>query len=300
MRFTSRPALFRVCTTLALATSVLATVVIPNSPPGTQFPPHNPEQPDVAAIHPPVMDGSAVQRRDLLGGLLPLNPKSPDSPAAGEPASSPPPASQSSSSSTTTSTSSAPGGGGSAASMPPPPASPADPNHPKAANSGVLPGLLNGVLGGSQPTGTTNDQASPQTAPAGVNKAIPTSAPARDNNGDGVPDNQLPGPASSSNNNPSSNSSVNSNGSSSSSGELSPGVIALIVLFTLAILGAFSYSCYRICDARRRRRTRRFDDEDILRNHAGAVGYSAGGGYGVYMEKGRNDVWKNLDIFNRR
>ncbi|KAF9972571.1 hypothetical protein BGZ73_004299 [Actinomortierella ambigua] len=263
----------------------MATGFTPHTPPpASPFPPHIPEQPDVAVIRPPMMANSVVERRDLLGNILPLNPKSPDTPAAGEPAASSPPPSSS--------PPAGGGGGGSAASVPPPPVSPTDPNHPKAVNSGVLPGLLNGVLGNPPPPGTTSGAGSPQAAPTGVGKQpVPAT---KDTNGDGIPDNQQSGSSQDD------TSASNDTAGSSNGGDLSPGVIALIVLFTLAILGALGYSCYRICDARRRRRTRRFDDEDILRNHAGSVGYSAGGGYGVYMEKERNDLWGNLDIFNRR
>ncbi|KAG0240161.1 hypothetical protein BGW41_007143 [Actinomortierella wolfii] len=279
MRITTRAEICRICTTLVLATSVLATAVYPDEPPFASHPPHNPERPDVAAHSSSPMRKYVVERRELLGGILPLNPKSPEASEAGAAPPAPAPASPAAS---------APAAG---AAVPPPPSSPADPNNVKTANSGVLPGLLNGVLSPPQASGTANSTTT--SAPTTVHKPAATDA-----NGDGVPDRQQQGNTHSSSS-PNPKQSDNDH-SSNTNNSVPAGVIALIVLFGLAVVGALLYSCYRIRQARHRRRTRRFDDEDILRGHGSAVGYSDGGGYGVYIEKERNNIWsRNLDIFHR-
>ncbi|KAG0360859.1 hypothetical protein BC939DRAFT_436878 [Gamsiella multidivaricata] len=80
---------------------------------------------------------------------------------------------------------------------------------------------------------------------------------------------------------------------------LSPGVIVLIVIIILAVLTAVLFSCYKIRQSRRRRRESW--SEDFLKNHAGSVGYTAGGGYGMVIgHKEKPDLWrKNLDLFHR-
>ncbi|KAG0231325.1 hypothetical protein BGW42_000311 [Actinomortierella wolfii] len=278
MRITTRAEVCRICTTLVLATSVLATAVYPDEPPFASYPPHNPERPDVAAHSSPPMRKYVVERRELLGGILPLNPKSPEASEAGAAPPAPAPASPAVS---------APPAGAAV----PPPSSPADPNNVKTANSGVLPGLLNSVLSPPQASGTANSTTT--SVPTAVHKPAATDA-----NGDGIPDRQQQGNTHSSSS-PNPKQSDNDH-SSNTNNSVPAGVIALIVLFGLAVVGALLYSCYRIRQARHRRRTRRFDDEDILRGHGSAVGYSDGGGYGVYIEKERNNIWsRNLDIFHR-
>ncbi|KAG0003479.1 hypothetical protein BGZ80_004296 [Entomortierella chlamydospora] len=87
------------------------------------------------------------------------------------------------------------------------------------------------------------------------------------------------------------------------SSELAPGLIAVMIILVLAILAAVAFSCYKIRQSQRRRRESW--SEDILKNHAGSVGYSKGAGYGMYVGDGgfgkeKPDLWrKNLDLFHR-
>jgi hypothetical protein len=95
---------------------------------------------------------------------------------------------------------------------------------------------------------------------------------------------------------------ANGDNSGANNSALSPGLIALLVVILLAILAGVLLSCHRIRQSRRRRR--QSWDEDILKNHAGSVGYSETGGYGMYVGSGsgmdRPDLWrKNLDLFHR-
>ncbi|KAG9322100.1 hypothetical protein KVV02_005584 [Mortierella alpina] len=81
---------------------------------------------------------------------------------------------------------------------------------------------------------------------------------------------------------------------------LSPGLIVLLVIVLMAVVAAVLLSCYKVRQSRRRRH--QSWDEDILKNHAGSVGYSEGGGYGMYVGGGKEkpDLWrKNLDLFHR-
>ncbi|KAF9945406.1 hypothetical protein BGZ65_010782 [Modicella reniformis] len=76
----------------------------------------------------------------------------------------------------------------------------------------------------------------------------------------------------------------------------SKAVIALLVIFVLAVLAASLFGWYKVREAKRRRR--QSWGEDILKNRSGSVGYTEGGGYGMYVGE-RKDPWKkNLDMFH--
>ncbi|KAF9425227.1 hypothetical protein BGZ94_007726 [Podila epigama] len=98
---------------------------------------------------------------------------------------------------------------------------------------------------------------------------------------------------------PPTDTSLEENSMRPSQNSISPGLIAFIVVVLLSLLIAVMFSCYKIRQARHRRH--RNLDEDILKNHAGSVGYSEGsGGYGMYIGKESPDLWrKNLDLFHR-
>ncbi|KAF9278856.1 hypothetical protein BGZ68_008312 [Mortierella alpina] len=141
--------------------------------------------------------------------------------------------------------------------------------------SGPLPSLVGEVL---NPLGG----GSPSTPPAPTKKKTATDA------ADGA------GEAS----NPSEGASGDTKGHNDEA--LSPGLIVLLVIVLVAVLAAVLFSCYKVRQSRRRRH--QSWDEDILKNHAGSVGYSEGGGYGMYVGGGKEkpDLWrKNLDLFHR-
>ncbi|KAF9960874.1 hypothetical protein BGZ72_005544 [Mortierella alpina] len=158
----------------------------------------------------------------------------------------------------------------------PPSTSSAAPGSPDAAKTGTgpLPSLVGEVL---HPIGG----GSSSTTPPGPTKKKPATDTA-----DG-------GAA-----NPNEGASGDTKGNSDEA--LSPGLIVLLVIVLVAVLAAVLFSCYKVRQSRRRRH--QSWDEDILKNHAGSVGYSEGGGYGMYVGGGKEkpDLWrKNLDLFHR-
>ncbi|KAK3836095.1 MAG: hypothetical protein JOS17DRAFT_772476 [Linnemannia elongata] len=190
-------------------------------------------------------------------------------------------------------------------SSPPPAAAPAGPPSPTTApgsvgtdgtqsNStatGALPGLISQVLNPPPILGSNGGASS--TAPTRRRPSAPGSTNVND---DGTPDDDG-NPAT-----PNQSSNVKGGNKNDTDGPLSPGLIVLLVFILLAILAAVLFSCYRVRQSRRRRH--QSWDEDILKNHAGSVGYSeSGGGYGMYVGNGgkeRPDLWrKNLDLFHR-
>ncbi|KAF9380285.1 hypothetical protein CPB97_008479 [Podila verticillata] len=149
-------------------------------------------------------------------------------------------------------------------------ASPTDSAKPGAAG-GPIPSLLNDVL--NQPGGT------PMTPTASAPKKPHSSSD--DTTGAGAPGPTAPAPES----NPPEQTSI------------SPTLIAVVSVVLVALLVAILFSCHRIRQSRQRRH--RNLDEDILKHHNGSVGYSEGGGYGMYVGK-ESDLWrKNLDLFHR-
>ncbi|KAG0358049.1 hypothetical protein BG005_002799 [Podila minutissima] len=154
-----------------------------------------------------------------------------------------------------------------------PPAAPASPTTDAAKPS--VPSLLNGVLPvvGGTPVGPTGSVMPPKK---------PHSA-GDDTTGAGAPN--PTGPAQETN--------------APEQTPLSPGLITVVIVVFVSLLVAILFSCYKIRQARQRRH--RNLDEDILKNHAGSVGYSEGGGYGMYVgHKESPDLWrKNLDLFHR-
>ncbi|KAF9135961.1 hypothetical protein BGW39_009935 [Mortierella sp. 14UC] len=212
-------------------------------------------------------------KRDLLGNLFPVSSSSSSPPAAVTPAGSPAPT--------------APGGDA------------ADANKPNSTATGPLPGLISQVLNPPPILGGIGGAPSSTTTATGPKKnpSAPAPGAANDPTNDGDEDGNPATPSHTSH-------SKNDNSSGADSDALSPGLIALLVVSLLAILGGVLFSCYRIRQSRRRRR--QSWDEDILKNHAGSVGYSeTGGGYGMYVGSGssgkeRPDLWrKNLDLFHR-
>ncbi|KAG0082451.1 hypothetical protein BGZ93_010264 [Podila epicladia] len=161
-----------------------------------------------------------------------------------------------------------------------PPTAPASPTGDNAAKPGVagpIPSLLSDVLSppgvGGTPAGPTGSAVLPKKPhPAGD-----------DTTGAGAPG--PTGPAQETN--------------APEQTFLSPGLIAVIIVVFMSLLVAILFSCFKIRQARQRRH--RNLDEDILKNHAGSVGYSEGGGYGMYVgHKESPDLWrKNLDLFHR-
>ncbi|KAG9069916.1 hypothetical protein KI688_009241 [Linnemannia hyalina] len=210
---------------------------------------------------------SRNNKRDLLGNIFPHGSSS--APPAATPAGSPSPT-----------VPTAPGTGGTGG------------TQSNSTATGPLPGLISQVLDppvlgniGGVPSSTTPTKK----LPSGGSGANDDSTP--DDDGNPATPNQSSNAKSGKGNNP------NSNG-----GPLSPGLIVLLVVILLAILAGVLFSCYRIRQSRRRRH--QSWDEDILKNHAGSVGYSeSGGGYGMYVGNGgkeRPDLWrKNLDLFHR-
>ncbi|KAG0028392.1 hypothetical protein BGZ82_008451 [Podila clonocystis] len=89
---------------------------------------------------------------------------------------------------------------------------------------------------------------------------------------------------------------------------ISPGMIAVVVLVALAVIAAVLFSCYRVQQAKRRRHQSSFD-ADILKNHVPAnnASFAESGGYGLYhgnaagvIGNKENDPWrKNLDVYHR-
>ncbi|KAF9324858.1 hypothetical protein BG006_000164 [Podila minutissima] len=154
-----------------------------------------------------------------------------------------------------------------------PPAAPASPTT-NTAKAGV-PSLLNGVLPvvGGTPVGPTGSVVPPKKPHAAGD----------DTTGAGAP--SPTGPAQETN--------------APEQTPLSPGLIAVVTVVFVSLLVAIFFSCYKIRQSRQRRH--RNLDEDILKNHAGSVGYSGGGGYGMYVgHKESPDLWrKNLDLFHR-
>ncbi|KAG0379417.1 hypothetical protein BGX24_000506 [Mortierella sp. AD032] len=212
-------------------------------------------------------------KRDLLGGLLPLGPGA-SPPAPTTPAGPPSPTT--------------PSNGGTV-----------DPNQPNSTATGPLPGLISQVL--NPPPVLGNIGGAPSSTASTIPKKHPSSAPGA-NNDPGVDGDAATPPQTSHS---------KDNGSGTDGGALSPGLIALLVIIVLSILAGVLFSCYRVRQSRRRRH--QSWDEDILKNHAGSVGYSeSGGGYGMYVGgsgsgsgvgaggKERPDLWrKNLDLFHR-
>ncbi|KAF9906414.1 hypothetical protein EC991_000661 [Linnemannia zychae] len=215
-------------------------------------------------------------KRDLLGNLLPLGGSPSSPPSAATPAGPPAPTT--------------PGGA-------------ADGSKPNSTTTGALPGLISHVLNpppilgsiGSAPlstTGAVNPKMHPS-APAPAPGAAKDPANGDDEDGDESP----ASPSQTLH-------SKDGNNSGADGSALSPGLIALLVVVLLAVLAGVLFSCYRVRQSRRRRH--QSWNEDILKNHAGSVGYSeTGGGYGMYVGSGgsskeRPDLWrKNLDLFHR-
>ncbi|KAF9574175.1 hypothetical protein EC968_007270 [Mortierella alpina] len=158
----------------------------------------------------------------------------------------------------------------------PPSTSSAAPVSPDTAKtgSGPLPSLVGEVL---NPLGGASSSTTPPT------KKKPTTDAADGTGGAAAP-----------------SEGVSSDTKGTDNEALSPGLIVLLIIVLMAVVAAVSFSCYKVRQSRRRRH--QSWDEDILRNHAGSVGYSEGGGYGMYVGGGKEkpDLWrKNLDLFHR-
>ncbi|KAF9189813.1 hypothetical protein BGZ50_000561 [Haplosporangium sp. Z 11] len=217
-------------------------------------------------------------KRDLLGSLVgnAPGPQPPAAPPSGQ-TSPPPPSGQTSPppsppTQAPPSTSAVPG---------------TNPSVAKASSTGPLPSLIGDVL--NPPILGNGGRAGNPTASTSTESPTSKKNPEEDDKTDDAPG---------AGHNP--NTQIDEKVAADNS--LSPGLIALIVIFVLAVLSAVLFSCYRIRQSRRRRR--QSWDEDILKNHAGSVGYSAHAGYGMYVggsnSKEKPDLWrKNLDLFHR-
>ncbi|KAF9157079.1 hypothetical protein BG015_004155 [Linnemannia schmuckeri] len=189
-------------------------------------------------------------------------------------------------------------GGSPAPTVPTAPGTGTDGTKPNSTATGPLPGLVSQVLNPPPILGSIGGTPSP-TTPTTPKKHPSGSAAGTGVNDDGTLDDDG-NPATS--NQSSNGKGGNTDDPNSGGGPLSPGLIALLVITLLAILAAVLFSCYRVRQSRRRRH--QSWDENILKNHAGSVGYSeSGGGYGMYVSGSGNerpDLWrKNLDLFHR-
>ncbi|KAF9353321.1 hypothetical protein BGX26_008895 [Mortierella sp. AD094] len=233
------------------------------------------------------------KKRDLIGSLLPPVNKQP---AQSPPASAPAPA-----------PASAP-----VPSPAPAPAPPArNPGSPSTTSdvtkTGItappLPSLISEVLDPS-PVGNPTGSASATTTAAPMNPGMnPKKKPATGTSGSSANGVNNSDDNAGLNNNAVSVDPANKSQDETSSSGLAPGLIAVMIILVLAILAAVMFSCYKIRQTRRRRRESW--GEDILKNHAGSVGYSEGTGYGMYVGgegygKAKPDLWrKDLDLFHR-
>ncbi|KAF9110013.1 hypothetical protein BGX27_006874 [Mortierella sp. AM989] len=210
------------------------------------------------------------EKRDLIGSLLP---PLEDRPIRSPPAPAPDPPIRNPKSQSTTS------------------------DATKTGITGPLPSLINGVFNPSAAANPTSSAATVTTTAPVTNPKKKSSTDTSDdssdqsteqgNSPDGTTSKMLPNKA---------------QYEHISSG-LEPGLIALMIIIVLSILTAVAFSCYKIRQARHRRRGSW--DEDILKNHAASVGYTEEGGYGMFVGDGgygkeRPDLWrKNLDLFHR-
>ncbi|KAG0328654.1 hypothetical protein BGZ99_004924 [Dissophora globulifera] len=249
---------------------------------------------------------NTLKKRDLLGSLLPFG---------GQPTSSPP-------------SSASPGPLVASPSVPTSPApvpvgqqpstpssgSTSDPSK-TGGNTAPPPSLIGDILNTPLVSNTDGSNApasntTPASAPGGGNngsggtspKKKPTGSSSGTQDTDASPDAGSDNPGV----NPSPQTTVTDKAKSTSGDDqgLSPGLITLLIVVIAAVLAAVLFSCYKIRQAKQRRR--QSWNEDILKNHSGSVGYSSeGGGYGMYVggtsgSKERPDLWrKNLDLFHR-
>ncbi|KAG0253283.1 hypothetical protein BG011_006444 [Mortierella polycephala] len=171
---------------------------------------------------------------------------------------------------------------------PSPPAAPgSDPSAAKTNSTRPLPNLVGEVL--NPPVLVNSGKAGSPTAGTSIESPTSKKNPEEDGEKDDAPGAEY-------------NPNTPADEKAAADNSLSPGLIALVVVFVLAVLSAILFSCYRIRQSRRRRR--QSWDEDILKNHAGSVGYSERAGYGIYVGGGNGkekpDLWrKNLDLFHR-
>ncbi|KAI9234832.1 MAG: hypothetical protein BYD32DRAFT_464017 [Podila humilis] len=241
----------------------------------------------------------AIDRRDLLGGLIPVAPGPPNAPSTPSPA----PV-------TTSDTPPAPKPSPPAVDPPkqPTPAPPPPPPPPPPATTT------------DEPVPPTSSQPPSNPAPSNPPKKKPPTGPTNtkgngNGNGNGG---QTPQTDDSNNNNddttasptPASN---NSGGMTDpKTGQvkqqgISSGMIAVVVLAVLAVIGAVLFSCYRVRQAKRRRESN--FDEDILKHVPGGnnttytesgYGLYHGNAAGVIGNNMENDPWrKNLDVYHR-
>ncbi|KAF8981271.1 hypothetical protein BGZ46_003044, partial [Entomortierella lignicola] len=210
------------------------------------------------------------KRRDILGGLLPPAQPQPS------PQPSPQPASHHASAATTSLSS--------------------DPTKSGNGQAAAVPSLIGGILDPSTTTGPNSvTKTTLPTSPSSQPGLTPKKKP---NAGGTSSDNSADDGNTSDQNSGNSTNTSNRSESDSNSG-LAPGLVALLVIILVAISGAVIFSCYKIRQVQRRRRESW--NEDILKNHAGSVGYSEGAGYGMYVGGGgggfsRPDLYrKNLD-----
>ncbi|KAF9318328.1 hypothetical protein BG003_011427 [Podila horticola] len=160
-----------------------------------------------------------------------------------------------------------------------PPAAPASPTTDNAKPGAVdpFPSLLNGVLSPPPVVGGTP-----------VAPTVPVVLPKKPHPGDDTTGAGAPSPTAPA-----------QETNTPEQTPLSPGLVAVVIVVFVSLLVAILFSCYKIRQSRQRRH--RNLDEDILKNHTGSVGYSEGGGYGMYVgHKESPDLWrKNLDLFHR-
>ncbi|KAG0089535.1 hypothetical protein BGZ93_009802 [Podila epicladia] len=233
----------------------------------------------------------AIEKRDLLGGLIPGLPN-PPAPSI------PPPA-------PVTSSDIPP------APKPSPPAPVDPPTQPITANPPATTSDAPAPPGTSQPPSNPAPPSSPPkrkppTTSTKIGGGGGSNTPTDDNNNDDTTTGPTPSSSSSGGSgemtDPSTGQKVKEQGTS-------PGMIAVVVLVVLAVIAAVAFSCYRVHQAKRRRH--QSFDEDILKNHVPSANINAAfvesGGYGLYhgnaagvIGNKENDPWrKNLDVYHR-
>ncbi|KAG0071480.1 hypothetical protein BGZ89_010494 [Linnemannia elongata] len=242
-----------------------------------------------------VAAADAIDRRGLLGEIIPISnngdPSSPaPAPAAPAPAPAPAPVPAPANPPSTPAPSS------------PPPAPAPEEKVPEPATSSPQkapggPGLVEQLLGGaSEPdppkqessSSSSSTSSTPPPATSADHKRKPTQAAGTTTGGigssrtdddasssstmttSGLNGNQDQDPATATGG-------VNKNAATTPKEGLSSGIIAMIIIVVLGVLATILLSCYRIRQSRVRRKEREDCwDENILKNHVGTVGYNGG------------------------
>ncbi|KAF9144328.1 hypothetical protein BGX30_013162 [Mortierella sp. GBA39] len=240
---------------------------------------------------------AAVDKRDLLGELIPVGKNGdPSSPAPAPAAPAPAPASAPTNPPSTPAPSSPPPAPAPEKKDPEPASEPAT-SSPQKTQGG--PGLVEQLLGGdSEPDPPKQESLSSSSSPPATSaehKKKPTQAAGTTTGGSGSSRTDDDSSSSSKGGNTmttsgpngdqdqdpaTATSGVNSNNKDAATTPkegLSSGIVAMIIIIVLGVLAAIFLSCYRIRQSRVRRKEREDCwDENILKNHVGTIGYNGG------------------------